>query len=488
LYYDIADPSLMPTIHQMLALSHITNFRLFDWLIVFGFDLDLISRLRLLIPRQQTTLLDSTVHDTQAWIPWLADRPRAGPVPPIAPVGQFMALAAPRRATDLLALNKKRFLYAAVGEKDVHAFPHLAPGSIVRVDTRRPEELLTETRTTTDHRLFLVEHKLGWMCSQLIVLAKDRIVLQAPQRPCAQIELRLGKEARILGVIDAEIRPVVHHHSAQGVVRSDTLPKARPFHAPNTQTNLKDLLRNSRMRVGLSFREASSVSRRIASILSDQQYFAAPSTLSDYETLSAPPRHIQKIITLCLLYCIDFHQFLRASGLPLDQAGGEPIPDELVLRQVPRESQSPHAAGEEKSDQEHIGFLSSLIVEWQEIPLFLRHSLNEITGLKNFSLSDVFWIGGDKTPLHPWLIDATFVVVNRRVKKLVRSTAKTVCDQQLYLILKRDGTYLCGRCTLHDGKLVVHGYPGRSIGPQQLRNSVDAEVVGQVTTILRRLL
>jgi len=40
LYYDFCNPPLIPTIHQIIALSHITNYRLYDWLAVFGFDLD----------------------------------------------------------------------------------------------------------------------------------------------------------------------------------------------------------------------------------------------------------------------------------------------------------------------------------------------------------------------------------------------------------------------------------------------------------------
>jgi hypothetical protein len=56
------------------------------------------------------------------------------------------------------------------------------------------------------------------------------------------------------------------------------------------------------------------------------------------------------------------------------------------------------------------------------------------------------------------------------------------------LILRRDGSYMCGRCTLNEGNLVIHGYPGGAVSTQQFRNGVDAEVVGQVTTILRRLL
>jgi hypothetical protein len=124
--------------------------------------------------------------------------------------------------------------------------------------------------------------------------------------------------------------------------------------------------------------------------------------------------------------------------------------------------------------------------QWEEVPLFLRHSLNELTGLKNFSLSDVFWVGGDDAPIHPLLINATFVAVNRSVKNPAQS--KTACEPPLCLILKRDGSYICGCCAMNQGNLVVRSYRGGSFGTQQFRNGIDAEIIGRVTTILRRLL
>ena len=170
LYYDVGNPPLIPTIHQLLALSHITNYRLCDWLAVFGFDLDQISRLQLLIPRQRTTLLDSSVYDLYAWIPWFAERPKGGAVPPIAPLGQFLGAAEPRRARELLTLDKRRFLYAKVGEEGVHAFPHLAPGSVVRVDEQRSKEPLSDGENNAEGRIFLVESGFGFTCSRLVLL------------------------------------------------------------------------------------------------------------------------------------------------------------------------------------------------------------------------------------------------------------------------------------------------------------------------------
>jgi len=55
------------------------------------------------------------------------------------------------------------------------------------------------------------------------------------------------------------------------------------------------------------------------------------------------------------------------------------------------------------------------------------------------------------------------------------------------MILKRDERFLCGACTLEDGLLSVHPCPDRLSVPQQLRNGIDAEVIGQVTAVIRHL-
>jgi len=36
--------------------------------------------------------------------------------------------------------------------------------------------------------------------------------------------------------------------------------------------------------------------------------------------------------------------------------------------------------------------------------------------------------------------------------------------------------------------LIVLAYPGGRLATQQFKNGIDAEVIGQVTTVLRRLL
>lgn len=486
-YSDLAHAVCIPSIEQVFALSQITNYRLADWLAVFGINLKVIPRLQLCVAKRRTTVLDSFVYDLSAWVPWFSERPSLAPAASVAPLTQLLAWGRPRRAEQVAAFNQKRFLYVRVGQEDMLALPGLAPGSIVRADPSRSQEVWRSREAGGAGRFFLVEYGVGFTCSRVLPAGKNTALLYSPESPCAQVEVHLDQDARILGMIDAELRPLGHPARWELAPQRVVPGRAKQPPASGPQARLGDLLRVARIRAGLSFREASAVSRQIAGRLSDELYFAAPSTLSDYETLSAPPRHIQKIITLCGMYGIAFREFLRCSGLALEQAGRDGIPDELVPREVPDRGENFRPDSGATDPLEENGFLDSLLRQWEEIPLFLRDALSGLTGLKSVTLSDVFWVGGNRNPLHPTLVNAALVLVNRRIKKARQHPERPACQQPLYLILKRSGGYLCGPCSLNDGNLVVPAYPAGSARAQVLRDGVDAEVIGQIIAILRRL-
>ena len=475
-----------PTICQMLALSQITGYRLFDWLRVFGVDLDMIHRLRLMISGRRTVILDSRIYDTQAWIPWFAETMGGGTIPPVAPLSQLLHRARPRRAIELLPHTQGKFSYAIVGQQDVYALPHFAPGSVIRARARHPGDALSSHRAAHGAPFFLVEYSSGWTCSRLVAIEKDRVLLHCPQWPCMEQELRIGRDARILGIIDGEIRPM--KPPGRGIQHSKLgpLPQARRASLLRRESGARDLLRHARLMAGLSFREASNVSHQIAKTLSNDAYFCAASTLSDYEMLSSPPRQIPKIITLCILYGIEFEQLVHAYKIPIDQAGREPMPDQLLARELPQEVEGQQAASGSKISEERNGFLTQILNQWEEVPLFLRFSLSEIAGINNFSLANLFWVGGDRAPRHPCLVNATLVAVDRKSRKLPKRTAVNACDRLLHLILAREGGYLCGCCRRDGDNLVVDGYPRGRVAARLFKNGVDAEVLGRVTAILRR--
>jgi|HubBroStandDraft_2_1064218.scaffolds.fasta_scaffold01320_3 hypothetical protein len=487
LYHELAIGVLSPNLHQLAALSRISNYRFSDWLAVFGFRLDDIPKCQSLVPWGHTVLLDSSVYDLEQWIPWFAEQFSESPRPAIAPLGQFLKRGLPVRAKEVLALGKKRFLYVKVGWHDMFAFPTLAPGSIARIDIRCARNLLSALGPGSSKSMFLVENGLALNCGHLRRTGKNRIMLSSPNFPFTQAELTLDGSVRILGVVDAEIRPVATKLAPQLRPLTSNLSRAVVAMTPDPRADLRQLVRISRMRVAVSFREASTMSRWIARMLADPMYFAAAGTLSDYENVASPLRHVQKIISLCILYCIDFWSFLRAAGIPVDLLGNNPMPDYLVPRASYPNHPSIGKVAESQPSKKLVGMLSALIDQWQEVPLFIRSTLPAITGLKDFSVSDVFCYDGNQDPIHPSLVGASLLAVNRRIKMPVQATAPSVWEQPLYIVFLRDGSYLCGSCELRRGVLIVHPHSERPHSSIQLKNGIDAEVIGQVTAILRRL-
>lgn len=482
LYSDLAIPLRRPSIHQFIALSRLSNYRLSDWLLVFGFDLNQIPRIQLSLPRRHTVLLDSSVYDENAWSPWFEEKVPWGAIPGIAPLGSLLRSGPRGWAGARSNVHGQEFLYAKLGEEDQLAFPDLMPGGIVRVDARRAAER-PDRGAGPSRQIFLVEHDSVLRCGRL-QRGKDRIVLCSLKFPFSRVELNSDPAFRIYGAVDGEIRPLVH---ASVSCRPPSLANRRHLdhRTSSGAIGLGRLIRSARLRAGFSFREASALSWRIARALHDDVYFIAVGTLSEYETLVVPPRSVHKILSICILYGIGFWELLSASGIALGPKAGDPMPDALVSGRVPVMDRSSDQTAAERGVHEP-SLLATVLAEWSEIPLFAKDALAFVAGLKDLSLSDVFWVGGDRNPIHPYLVRATLVAINRRLKKPPQTATKTLWEQPLYMVLKRDGGFLCGACTLEGGILAMHPYPDQPSGPQQLRNGSDAEVIGQVTAVVRR--
>jgi hypothetical protein len=392
-----------------------------------------------------------------------------------------LAAGSPVRQYSLLEPNPKRFLYAKVGMEDARAFPDLFPGSIVRVD-RQLEAILPSLNRTPSNRIFLVEHGRGLCCCRLLAAGPNRILTVSRHLPYPQLEFELQHEARILGAVDFEIRPLIGVEQPQ--VSNECRMRQNPVRLHRGSATLSQLLRASRLKAGLSLREASALSRQVARVFENEHYFISPSSLSDYEARDTPPHQIEKVITLCVVYAVPFYALLNAVGLSAAKAGQQPVPDRLL-------SDAPFApldAGRVGADEiTNQGFLAELLRRCEEIPTLLRGAIAELSGLTSPSLRSLFWIGGVESPLHPYLANGILVSVDRRKQKPIDSRSRPPWQQAIYMVLRRNGTYLCGPCGIEDGTLVMHPDGEHMELRERFRNRRDAEVVGQVTAIARRL-
>jgi hypothetical protein len=477
-YSALRNRRFSPSLYQLLALSTLSGYRLVDWLAVFGFSLDDVPRFHASLPALRTVELDTSAYQPGALTPWFYDLGHPGLSVPLVPLSQCLAPGRPRRFDSLSREASGKYRYVKIGSQDALAFPELLPGSIVRVhsDDLRALARLPIGNMASKH-LYLVEHSNGLTCSRLYRPKSKSIALCSRHLPYAPVELEYGTEALVLGLADLEIRPLGRIEKPVVPTRLGRFWTPGPLRKSPHATHVGEFIRRARHRSGFSFREASERTRLIARKLGDSRYYCAPGSLSDCETRKLPPRHIHKLISICAVYFANVAQLLVISGASLNAASKRSMPPQFLG--------PPPSGGSYASKPSY--FLNGMPRRLRQLPFFLCNSAAPLFGLSDLSVRAVFWAGGARGSTHSYFAGAQFLVVDRKQKTPRSSLSSPVWAQPAYVLQQRDGSYLCGFCTLQNGSLILRSCLPGPLKLVRLRNRVDAEVVGRVVGIIRRL-
>jgi hypothetical protein len=481
LHYVVA-PGVSPHICQVFTISKFTGYSLAACLELFGFPTGIISKWQLELHRQRTTLLPSQIYDKNVFLPFLATRVPVEALDSTTPFAKMARLSATCRACNVEALNRQSFLYARIGRDDATALPDLTPGSIVRVDPRRRGLEAECTPTSALSSLYLVEHSRGLSCCRVQRKAHNRILLAPHRLEFEGLEFALDDEAVILGTVDAEIRflkglgtsPVLEHRKVQHIK-----------HSCGPRTNgapLGQLLRYSRERIGLNLRTLHEMSLQLAVHLKNDHYQLSTSALWEIEANSLLPRHIEKVFSMCILYCLDLRDYLHSAHVPVDEGGQESLPPQYCSHSDWFIAPS----GEEQPSQQ-LALASHLAEIVEEIPIFLRHGFPFRTGEHDIGARELYWVGQREGVFHPLLRGALLLAVDasRTGRAAERDAWKTPWERPVYLVLRRDGKYLCGFCSFKQNSVTVVPHPDCPVEPVHFVNGQEAEVVGQVTAVAR---
>jgi hypothetical protein len=475
-YSSLWKRSFSPSLYQLQSLSTHSGYRLADWLALFGISLAEVSRLQVLFASPRTAELDAQPYSPESPIPWLYDLKEPDLSTPLAPLSQWVALGSCCRMDPRSRGANKKFRYLKIGSNDALAFPDLLPGSIVRVREDLSALKRVPIGKTPGRTMFLVQHGKGMTCSRLFRSESDKIVLCSRHLPYGPIELTLGVDGVILGIVDIEIRSIAKFQKPVVSASWERYRAPRPISQLSPTGSAGDFMKRARKGCGLSFREASERTRVIARQLGDRRYYCAPSALSDYETRKFAPRHVHKLISICAVYFASVADLLEACGAALERAGAHPMPRELLRF-------SPETRASVKKPARFHGEMERL---FGQLPYFLRTAGSSMFGLQNVSLRDVFWVGEVQEPKYSCLRGIQFLIVDRRQKRPRASLSCPIWAQPLYVLQKRGGGYVWGFCRLDNGALSLCGLPQQA-RPVRLRNGIDAEVVGRVVGVIRKL-
>ena len=262
-----------PHLCQLAALSRITGISFWQCMEVCGLDAQLISSLQLRLQRNKTVLLSS-------------------PVPPE---------------------GRSRGRFVKVGKGDSQVLPELASDSILPVKATCQDFV---PRETDQSRLWLVQHERGLICCRLGLVDRDHVRILPSQSPFWAWPLKLNREVSILGEIDFFGSSSICQGFSDRGIRNEQCSIA----PPDYRITFSRLLQKSRSRAGLTFRAAQELSSQVAQLLGPA-YAIGLGALCDYETMDRVPRHIEKIFSLCIVYCMDFMEVLETAGIRIRDSG-----------------------------------------------------------------------------------------------------------------------------------------------------------------------
>jgi len=358
-YSSLRRPSFSPSLGQLDSLSRLSGYRLVDWLSLFSFSLDDVSRFQARFIALRTVRLDMRTYQPRSSIPWFRDLREADLASPLIPLSQWLAAAGDRSVETLPRGATEDYLYVKIGLEDAFAFPDLLPGSIVRINRNANTLKQLPAELSSNGPVYLVEHERGLICARLLRSGPKMLVLCSRQLPYAAVELQEGSQARILGIAEIEIRPT---RNPQVPIVPPALGRfwtPAPLSSSSAAENFGQFLRECRGKSGLSFRQASDRTVMVADELEDRRYYCSPGALSDYETRRLPPRHIHKLISIAAAYFVNVTALFAHSHAGLGRGPNEPMPDRFLEFSA-------------TSSDTRSQFLKQMSARFGDLPYFLR--------------------------------------------------------------------------------------------------------------------
>jgi len=246
-----------------------------------------------------------------------------------------------------------------------------------------------------------------------------------------------------------------------------------------------DRLKKFRTHLGITTREVTEMSERIARAEGNEEFYISNAWLTQVENTDATPS-IYKLFSLSVIYHVKFAELLNIFGVDLLNIGKHQMATPL---------EQTHLANVDVGDSdrtvtfpvrfdsgfnlEKTNLLSRMVELWGQVPialiqhLDLRHNLYGYIGLTDNTLS-------------PMLKPGSFVQINQKSRKVQTFKWRTEFDRPIYFVELRDG-YACSWCEQQGSQLTLVPHPLSQCAVRRFVYGNDAEIVGQVTGVAMRI-
>ncbi len=239
-----------------------------------------------------------------------------------------------------------------------------------------------------------------------------------------------------------------------------------------------------RLRLGLTTREISELSKKIATAEGSDEYAVSHARLIQIENDESTPS-IYKLFTLSAVYARPFTELVsfyldleRITGHHFDMETGNTRLASFEVYDEGRTVNFP-VRFDPALHVEKTNLLSRMVEVWGEVPVALLRNLNVRKQRYGF-------IGLEDYTMYPLLRPGSFVQIDQQQKPQTTSAYRSEYERPIWFLELRTG-YLCSWCELNRDRIISVPHPLSGCRTQEFAFPNEAEVIGRVTAVAARL-
>lgn len=201
--YEIENTEAIPSVFKLYSLSILYHVKFTDLLLMYGVDLDKISKHQMRVRHEKTHLTDIEVYDRQRTVSFPVRFDRTFSPETTTLISRMVEIWGEVPMALLQHLDLRQNLYGYVGLKDFTLYPILRPGTFVQIDERQRTVENFPWRTELDRPIYFVEVPGAYACSWCEQQGDELLLLPHPLSMCSSRSFALGEEAEIVGRVTA---------------------------------------------------------------------------------------------------------------------------------------------------------------------------------------------------------------------------------------------------------------------------------------------
>lgn len=207
----IENKDSIPGIYKLYSLSVIYRMKFSDLLLLYGIDLEKISKHQLATPLQNTHLVTLQVYDNDRAIAFPVRFDRGFRADQTNLISRLVEVWGEVPISLIQHLDIRHGQYGYIGLKDHTLFPLLRPGSFVQIDDRHTKIQLSHWRTEFDRPIYFIELRDGYACSWCELQGSTLTVVPHPLSNCPIRQFEYPAEAEIVGRVTAVAMRIVDY-------------------------------------------------------------------------------------------------------------------------------------------------------------------------------------------------------------------------------------------------------------------------------------